>query len=73
MMPISSDVQWITTCIKKARTKEISVTDTVSIEIAKLLNGRLSEHQLTETQLTNLAKLLLKHMVPSAPGKEANG
>lgn len=63
-----TDDRWITTRITEARTGHASVPEAVSRRMAKELRGRLRERQLSQKDLTSLAKELLADMV-STPRK----
>ncbi len=64
---MSTDDDWITTRITKARTRHPSVTEAVSSRMAELLKGQLSEQQLPQMGLTSVARALITDMVPAPP------
>ena len=60
---MSGDTHWIKTRITEARTRHASVTEAVLDRMDQLLNSELAERRLTPTELTNVAKVLIKDMV----------
>ena len=66
-----NDAQWITTRVTEARKLHPSVTEAVSVRIAQLLMGPLTERQLSPTELAKVASALIVDMVPAPPKAEA--
>jgi hypothetical protein len=54
--------EWVTTRVAEARKPHAAVTDAVSIRITGLLEGPLTDGQLSATELTKVASALLKDM-----------
>lgn len=67
---MSNNVRWITARTAEARKRHTAVTEPVSARIEELLNGLLSERQLSPTELTSVAKELIANMVPASPKAE---
>jgi len=68
---MSNDVQWIIARITESRKAHGSVTEAVAARIEELLNGQLSERQLTPKELTRVARALIADMIPAPPKAEA--
>ena len=68
---MSNDIQWLTARITTARKLHVSVTEAASVRITQLLTGQLSERQLSSTELTKVASMLIADMVPASPKAEA--
>ena len=64
---MSTDDHWIPTRITEARAQHPLVTEEVSLRIAEMLDGRRSEQQLSQMDLTRLARALIADMVPKPP------
>ena len=62
-----TDQDWVTTRIREARNQHPLVTETASGHMAELLNGQLSEQQLSQKELTALANALMADMTPPHP------
>jgi hypothetical protein len=60
---------WIIASIRKACRPRRVVTNAVLKKIYNLLRGELSQHQLSATALTSIAKALISDMVPAVPKK----
>lgn len=69
---MSTDDHWIRTRITEVRTRPL-VTEAVSSRIAEVLKGQLSGQQLSQGDLTSLAKALIADMDPTPPKTEAKG
>ena len=67
---MSNDAHWIMARIAEARRRHVSVTDAVTVRIADLLNGQLSERRLSSTELTNVARVLIEDMVTASAKAE---
>lgn len=65
-MNMLTDDPWITALIEENRKRYASVTDDVSILLQELLEGQLSERQLTQGEMGELAKVLIVYMVPAS-------
>ena len=68
---MSTDDHWITTRITEARTRHPLVTEAVSSRMAELLKGQLSEQQLSQMDLTSVARALIADMVHAPPKADA--
>ncbi len=68
---MSNEIQWITTRVNEARKVHASVTEAVSARIEGLLKGQLSERQLTQKELTGVARTLIADMIHATPKAEA--
>ena len=66
-----TDDPWITALIDENRKRHASVTGAVSVLLQELLKGQLSERQLTQGEMGNIAKVLIGYMVPASPKVEA--
>ncbi len=64
---MSTDSSWITTLIAKARKHHPSMPGAVSTRIEGLLDGQLSERQLTPAELKSAAAALIADTVPVPP------
>jgi hypothetical protein len=67
---MTNDTSWITARIAEAVKQDNSLTGAVTSQMEALLNEILSEAPLPPTELSNIAKALIRDMVP-APS-EAN-
>ncbi len=67
---MSNGAHWITARIAEARRRRASVTDAVAVRIEGLLNGQLSERQLSSTELTSVARKLIADMVAASAKAE---
>ena len=65
-----SNSQWVSDLMNKARKTNPSVTDTAFQSIESLLNGQLSERNLTATNRKKIARQLLQEMAPESPRSE---
>ena len=68
---MSADDHWIRTRITEARAAHPLVTEVAFARMAELLNGQLSEQQLSHKDLTSVAKALIADMVPAPPKIDA--
>jgi len=64
---VSTDDHWIGTRITEARICHPLVTEAVSYRMAQELKGQLSEQQLSQGDLTILAKALIADMDATPP------
>jgi hypothetical protein len=62
---------WITTRVTESCSRYPLVTEAVSARLKELLNGQLSERQLSPADLTSVAEALISDMVPATPTAEA--
>ena len=67
---MSNDAHWITDRIAEARRGDASVTHAVAVRMEDLLSGHLSEHRLSSTELTTVAKALIADMVATSAKAE---
>ena len=65
----SSD-QWVSTLINEARKTNPLVTDAALTTIEMLLKGQLSERKQTPAKLKEVARQLIREMVPKPPDTE---
>ena len=70
---MSADDHWITTRIIEARKPHPLVTEAVSSRMAELLKGQLTEQQLSQKDLTSVARALIADMGPAPPKTDAKG
>ena len=68
---MATDDHWIGTRITEARECHPLVTEAVSYRMAQVLKGQLSEQQLSQGDLTILAKALIADMDATPPKTEA--
>jgi hypothetical protein len=68
---MTTDDPWITGLIDEKRKLHTSITGAVSVLLQELLKGHLSERQLTQGEMGNVAKVLIGYMVPAPPKVEA--
>ena len=68
---MATDDHWITIRITEAQIGRPLVTERVSSRMAELLKGQLSGQQLSQGELTSLARALIADMVPTPPEAEA--
>jgi hypothetical protein len=61
---VSTENPWITSRIAEARKQHPLVTNATSTRIEALLNGELSEGQLSKTALNGVAASLIADMTP---------
>jgi hypothetical protein len=62
---MSSDDHWITVLIAECRSSHSLVTGAVSIHLEQMLKGGLQEHKLSKNELTSLAQVLIRGMIPT--------
>ena len=62
---VADDARWIKDRITEARKVRSSLTEAASSGMEKLLNGQLSERQLSPAELARVAKALLAAMAPT--------
>ena len=67
---LSDDLR-ITARITETRKRYPLVTEAVSVRLQELVNGLLSERQLTQVDLRRVAKALIEDMAPASPKAEA--
>lgn len=65
-----TDNLWITARITDNRKRHPSVTEAVSTRLQELLKGQLSERQLTQVELGNVAIALIEGMAAASPKAE---
>ena len=68
---MSSDDHWASTLITEARKRHPLVTQAVSARIDQLLQGQLSERQLSSKEVESVAVALVADMVPVSSKAEA--
>ena len=64
---MSSDVDWITAAITKARQQDTEAPELVWIQVEALLRGKLSERPIPPMELASCAMQLIEAMVPAPP------
>ncbi len=62
---------WIETRVRHARKSHPTVTEAVTRRMKTLLNSKISERQLSSTELTSIAKLLISDMAHTSSKAEA--
>ena len=68
---MKTDGDWIKTRIIEAQKGHESVTEAVTLRVAKLLDSELSERSLSQTKLANIAKQLIEDMTLASSKTEA--
>ncbi len=62
---MSSDDHWSTALIAECRSSHSLATDAVSTHLEQMLKGELQEHKFSKNELTNLAQVLIRGMIPT--------
>ena len=70
-VPMSYDDHWVTTRITEVKKFHPLVTEAVLAQIVQLLEGQLSERQLTPAERKSVAGALIADMVPVPSNAEA--
>ena len=70
-MRIQIDDHWFIARLSEIRNQFPLVTEAISVRLQELLKGQLSERQLTQLELRNIAKTFIKDMAPASPKAEA--
>jgi hypothetical protein len=68
---MSNDDHWIRIRITEVRARHPLVTEAVSSRMAEVLEGRLGEQKLSQTELATLASALIADMVPEPPATDS--
>ena len=61
---------WVSVLINEVRISNPSATDGVLAQLELLLNGQISERELTQMDLKTIAKQLIADMIPKPPEPE---
>lgn len=69
---MATNDHWIANRVAEARERDPLVTEAASERIAVALGDQLSEQQLSNADLTSLAKELISDMIPASPRSDAS-